>query len=239
MVSTRRFGQMSPTPVVIVTLVVLLIMYLVTGFAPRVIPSAGSWYETLSLDADGVVHHGEVWRLLTYGLIHDLRQPTHLLFNAMWLFFFGRDLELRFGRTRFIAFLLAAVVVGGLFVVGGWALGIGSGSCLGFSAACEACVVAWALWNRNATVNLFFAFPIRGIWLLAFSVVMWMLDAVSQSQISASAHFGGIIFGVVVWFLGTRRNRIRLFVDELLMKLRLRRGPKLTVVPRHPDRWVN
>ena len=230
---------MSPTPVVLVTLVVLLVVYLVTGFVQNFVPAAADIVRLLPLDAEAVLH-GQVWRLATYGLLHSLQDPTHLLFNGLALYFFGRDLEMRFGRGKFIAFLVASVVVGGIFVVAGYQLGIGVGACIGFSAACEACVVAWALFNRDSQVLLFFALPVRGIYLLVFAVIMWMTQAVSQSPISASAHLGGILTGAVVWLLVARRNRISVFVSDVMMKLRLKKGPKLSVVPRNKnDRWVN
>lgn len=222
---------------VIATIVVLFVVYLLTGFAANFVPGGAAVGDLLMLDAPAVVA-GEVWRLVTYGLVHSLMSPLHLIFNALFLWFFARDLELRFGRWRLALFFLAAVVVGGLSVVAGWAMGIGKPMVVGFSAAAEASVVCWALFNRNQPMMIWFAIPARGIHMLTLAVVMWLLDAVSVSNISASAHLGGIVTGLVVWFASARRNRLRLLWDEILVKLRLRRGPRLTVVPR-PDRWVN
>lgn len=219
------------TPVVVVSLAVLFVMYVATGLVANVMHiDAEAW---LFLDATRVVQ-GEVWRLLSYGLLHSLSDPFHLLLNGLMLWFFGRDIEMRFGPARFVAFLLAAVVVGGLFVTGGWLLGVGSPYVIGFSAAIEACVVAWALFNRDTPVLLFFALPMRGIHMLALALLMWLLQAVGTSPVSASAHLGGIATGLATWFLVARRNRIKLFFADLGKK----RGPKLTVVPKN-DRWVN
>lgn len=228
------FGRFSPTPVVLVTLGVLLVMFLFTGFAANFVPGGARAYELLILDARDVLK-GEVWRLLSYGLLHDLRAPFHLLMNALMLWFFARDIEQRFGSLRFLAFNVIAVLVGGLFVLAGYALGIGTPMVLGYSAAVEACIVAWALFNRDAPVSFFMVLPMRGIHMLVLAVLMWMLDAVSASGNSASAHLGGIITGLVTWFLVARRNRIRLF----FMELGGGKKPKLTVVPPKNDRWVN
>jgi membrane associated rhomboid family serine protease len=229
-----RFGRFSPTPVVVVTLGVLLVMFLFTGFAANFVPGGARAYELMVLDARDVLK-GEVWRLLSYGLIHDLRAPFHLLMNALMLWFFARDIEQRFGSLKFLGFNVIAVLVGGLFVIAGYALGIGSPNVLGYSAAVEACIVAWALFNRDAPVSFFMVLPMRGIHMLVLAVLMWMLDAVSASGNSASAHLGGIITGLVTWFLVARRNRIKLF----FMELRGGKKPKLTVVPKNNDRWVN
>jgi membrane associated rhomboid family serine protease len=229
-----RFGRFHPTPVVVVTLGLLLVMFLFTGFAANFVPGGARAYELMIFDAREVMQ-GEVWRLVSYGVIHDLRAPFHLLMNGLMLWFFARDIEQRFGSLKFLGFLVIALVVGGLFVMGGFMLGIGSPLVLGFSAATEACIVAWALFNRDAPVSFFMVLPMRGIHMLLLAVLMWMLDAVSASQVSASAHLGGIITGLVTWFLVARRNRIRLF----FMELGKGKKAKLTVVPKNNDRWVN
>lgn len=227
-----RFGRFSATPVVIATMVVLVAMFLVVGFTANV-ARAVDLGDLLALDGPRVLQ-GEVWRLVTYGLVHSMVSPFHLLINALLLYMFGRDLEQRFGSAKFFGFNVVAVLVGGLFVMGGWLLGIGSPYVIGFSAAVEACIVAWALFNRDAQVMFFFAIPMRGIHMLALAVLNWVLDAVSASPVSASAHLGGIVTGLVAWFVVARRNRIKLFFMELGGK-----KPKLTVVPPKNDRWVN
>ncbi len=227
---TRRFGRAGSSPVVVVALLALFAMYVATGLLGKLSHiDAELW---LTLDATRVVQ-GEVWRLFSYGLLHSLRDPLHLLLNGLMLWFFGRDIEVRLGTARFAGFLVLAVVIGGIFVTGGWLLGIGEPYVVGFSAAVEACVVAWALFNKDAPVLLFFALPMRGIHMLVLAVLMWVLQAVGTSPVSASAHLGGIATGVVTWFVVARRNRIKLFFS---------RRPKLTVVPPHKgksDPWMN
>ena len=55
----------------------------------------------------GPVGHGEIWRLLTYALLHDPRNLTHLLVNMLSLYSLGSFLEPMLGRLR-MAGLLAA-----------------------------------------------------------------------------------------------------------------------------------
>ncbi len=47
------------------------------------------------------------WQFLTYGFVHDISGITHLLFNMVGLYVFGRDVELRMGRMEFLRFYLA------------------------------------------------------------------------------------------------------------------------------------
>lgn len=236
----RRFprGAWSPTPAVLGLLLTLLVIQLLYGFSANFIPSIAVVFEKMVLTTGGVLD-GEVWRLVSYGLLHSLLNPMHLVFNAMVLFFFGRDLEQRFGSWRFLLFVLLGVMAGGLAVVASRLLGIGTGSAVGISGACEAVVVTWALYNRDRDVLLFFVAPVKGIWLITFALLMWMLDAVSVSDISAAAHFGGIVFGALAWLLLARQNRLKLWLDDALVFLRLKKKPRLTIVPKGPDRWVH
>ena len=39
------------------------------------------------------VKSGEVWRLLTYAFLHDPFSPLHIIFNMLFLWWFGSDVE--------------------------------------------------------------------------------------------------------------------------------------------------
>ncbi|MCC7074649.1 MAG: rhomboid family intramembrane serine protease [Deltaproteobacteria bacterium] len=241
MVNVRsRFpgGAWAPTRAVLGLLVALVLIQLAYGFSVNFVRAAAFVFDGMVLTTADVLA-GQVWRLASYGLLHSLMSPMHLAINAMVLFFFGRDLEQRWGSWRFLLFVLLGVMAGGLAVVAAGLLHIGTGAAVGISGACEAAVVTWALFNRDRQVLIFFVAPVKGIWLISFAILMWMLDAVSVSEISAAAHFGGIVFGALAWFVVARRQRLGLLVDELLVTLRLKKKPRLTIVPKGPDKWVH
>ncbi|MBI1913787.1 MAG: rhomboid family intramembrane serine protease [Planctomycetes bacterium] len=54
------------------------------------------------------LRHGELWRLITPAFIHS--NQLHILFNMIWLFLLGTQLELRYGIGRFalLVVLMAA-----------------------------------------------------------------------------------------------------------------------------------
>lgn len=241
MVNVRsRFprGAWAPTKAVLGLLIALLVLQLAYGFSFHFVKSAAFVFDAMVLRTDDVLA-GEVWRLASYGLLHSLINPMHLVYNGLALFFFGRDLEQRWGPWRFLLFVLAGVIAGGVAVVAAALLHIGIGVAVGVSGGCQAVVVCWALFNRDRDVFMYFLAPIKGIWLITFAIAMWMLDAVSVSEISAAAHFGGIVFGALTWLVLARRQRIGLFVDDALVALRLKKKPRLTIVPKGPDKWVH
>lgn len=241
MVNVRsRFprGAWAPTRAVLGLLIALVVVQLAYGFSFNFAKDAAFLFDGMVLRTPDVLA-GEVWRLASYGLLHSLTNPMHLVFNALVLFFFGRDLEQRWGSWRFLLFVLLGVVAGGLAVVAASLLHIGVGAAVGISGACEATVVTWALFNRDRQVLIFFVAPVKGIWLITFAILMWMLDAVSVSEMSAAAHFGGIVFGALAWLVVARRSRIGLLVDDVLVALRLKKKPRLTIVPKGPDKWVH
>src|SRR5262245_22437518 len=68
---------------------------------------AGPFTDALKLNVDAVLH-GQVWRLLTYAFLHDPGVGLapgqfywHIVFNMLFLYWFGRDLEEMYGPREF------------------------------------------------------------------------------------------------------------------------------------------
>jgi membrane associated rhomboid family serine protease len=237
-----RLGNVWIPPVTALVLLALVCCFVVAGLAARLSPTVAGFLRYLPVTAEDVLR-GEVWRLFTYALLHDLQSPVHLIFNGLSIFFFGRDLEPRWGTTRALVFLAASVVLGGLFVVIAGALGVGTGAALGASAYALGLWVAWGLTFRERQFLLYFAIPLKGIHAVWIALFFWVLDAVSLGPVSAAAHLGGIasafLFVLGVW----RRNAWKLAWAGLLERLGLKRKPRLFVVPGPKsgpgDKWVN
>ena len=192
-----RLGAVVIPPVTAIILATLVACFIVSGIVANFVPSVASTIALLTLTTDGVMH-GEVWRLLTYAFIHALESPWHLLINCLFIFMFGRDLEERWGASRYLLFALLTVVVGGLFVVGTGLLMPGRGSAIGASAFSQGVLVAWGLTWRDREFRLLLAIPARGIHLVWISVFLWFLDAISTSPVSAAAHLGGMVTAAVL-----------------------------------------
>ncbi|MCI0640204.1 MAG: rhomboid family intramembrane serine protease [Gemmataceae bacterium] len=167
------------------------------------------------------VQSGQVWRLLSYSFLHSPLSVWHILFNMLFLWMFGGELERMYGSGEFLTFYLIAAVAGG---VAFQAQAMVQGSplhCLGASGAVTAVMVVYAFHFPNTPILLFFLLPIP-IWLfVVFQVAQDSLQLFGQFQSSTAVavHLAGAAFGALYylgewrltgWFQGAsrwRRNR--------------------------------
>ena len=66
----------------------------------------GTWRESFPLVP--------IWQIVTYGFLHDVFDPTHILFNALFIYFLGTMMERELGSRRFLTAYLGGVLVGGV-----------------------------------------------------------------------------------------------------------------------------
>jgi membrane associated rhomboid family serine protease len=239
------FGARRPTPVVMTLIVSFVAVFIVMALLVRFAAFGPELYSSLILNPPDVVL-GKVWMLLTYALLHDLGSTFHLLMNGLMLFFFGPELETRWGRRRFIAFVVLTALGGSLAVMATWALGLSAAPVLGASGIVLGLIVAWGLTFPDRQILLFFILPVRGIHMVWVSVGFAVLDAVSLGPVSASAHIGGMATAAFLVMGLFRPNTLKLWFDDVLVALRIRKKAKLTLVPppkkgngKGPDGWVH
>jgi membrane associated rhomboid family serine protease len=130
------------------------------------------------------------WSLFTYMFVHA--DTMHLLFNMLFLYFFGSRLEDRLGSKGFIKLYMYSGL-GGAFLsfLTPTALIIGaSGAVLGVMTAF---VVLWP----HEKILLFFVLPVPVRWLVAFQglTAIWGSLGVIQNNTAHFAHLGGIAVG--------------------------------------------
>ncbi len=86
--------------------------------AAELLPSVSIVQEWFELQTNKVVRQGQVWRLLTCAFCHDRFSLWHILFNMLFLYWFGRMLEPLYGSREFLLFYLTAAVVASLCYIG-------------------------------------------------------------------------------------------------------------------------
>jgi membrane associated rhomboid family serine protease len=156
----------------------------------------------LELDTDKVVNDGQVWRLLTHSFCHARQMLFHILFNMLFLYWFGRTLESMYGSREFLLFYLTAAVVAGLAFVG---LDLYTGSrvpAVGASGAVLAVTMLYTMHFPRETFCVFWFIQLEMRWLMAL-YVLWDLHPVllalsgdpMYSGVAHAAHLGGLAFG--------------------------------------------
>ncbi|MCS6850969.1 MAG: rhomboid family intramembrane serine protease [Gemmataceae bacterium] len=164
----------------------------------------GDWFtEALALDT-GRLLHGEVWRLLTYAFLHDTGTWTHIVFNMLFLWWFGSDVEDVYGFREFLAIYLTSAVLGGVAYA---AVDLVSGGrwvpCVGASGAVTAVMVLCALHFPNRIILLFFFLPVP-IWLVVlFQVAQdsFIFLSGQRTSVAVVVHLGGAAFAYAYYRL--------------------------------------
>ena len=204
------------------------------------VPRGGAIISALVFSTERVLQHGEVWRLLTSGVITV--GLGHVFFTLIGLLFLSPDLERRWGAWRFVRFLAIAVITGNLLAM---AVDVVAGNVpifhhmpiLGGGAAITAVAVAWSNINADRQVRLFFVLPVSGRQLLWVTIGFCFLSLLyAEPPIEGVvAPFGGVVVGLL---LGGTPSALRSVY--LRMKLSLLRskaaGPSRSVPPRPPRR---
>jgi membrane associated rhomboid family serine protease len=191
--------------------------------------SAGPVTDWLILETSKVLH-GQVWRVLTYAFLHDPGRIWHIVFNMLFLWWFGTDVEESYGPREFLAVYLTAAVLGGVgFVVGnvlGYPEGMNS-SCLGASGAVMAVMVLCALHFPNRIIYLFFFLPVP-IWVFViFQVAQdaYGLLTGAGGGTAVTVHLAGAAFAFVYY----KRHWRLLDILPSLNRRSFRRRPPLRV----------
>jgi len=176
-----------------------------------------TFFGRLGLSPSEVFGRGFVWQLLTYAFLHAPNSLFHILFNMLFLYWFGRELEQAWGTKRFVLFYLTAAVFAAFIfsIVHIW---LEVTWCVGASGAVMAVLMAYALYWPNRIILFMFVFPMR---IRTFVTILIVIEALSFLQMSNNvanmAHLGGLLYGFLV-------VRFRLGLEGLLRGMRRREG---------------
>jgi membrane associated rhomboid family serine protease len=185
----------------------------------------------LVLSSDKVLH-GQVWRLLTAAFLHSTLSPMHILFNMLFLWWFGSDVEDLYGPREFLAFYLVAAVLGNITFV---LTHLAGGAALGASGAVTAVLVLCAMHYPTRIILLFFVLPVP-IWLFVVFMIVRDLAALAPylggtgENVAVDVHLAGALFGYLYykfqwrfttwlpqfknWRRRMKQPRLRVYRDE-------------------------
>lgn len=175
------------------------------------------------------VLQGQVWRLLTYSFLHSPYGVFHILWNMLFLWWFGSELEQMYGSREFLAFYLVAALLGGVAFVLAQLAGIGGfAAAVGASGALTAVMVVYAFHFPTRTILLFFILPVP-VWLMVIANVAldsFVFVSGAQTGTAVAVHLGGAAFGLAYYSLHLRL--LQLLPDLRAWRAR-RNRPRLRV----------
>lgn len=189
----------------------------------------GSVNEFLLLSSSDYANPLYWWRLVSYGFVHDAASPMpmHLIFNMIGLYFLGRPVEDRYGRSEFLRiYFIALVICGAAWLFKHYALG-SSGRLLGASGA-VLCMEMLFVFNFPTARIILFVFPVPA-WVLGIFLVLSNFATQPSSGIAVDVHLVGIMCAAAYFFLGLNFRSLG-DVPGLWRKLvRRLTGPKLKI----------
>lgn len=203
-------GLLVPRPsrVIITLIAVNVALYVLELILLRT--GVGWFVETLFLTPRDVYQRGFVWQLFTYGWFHSPGAVGHLLMNMLFLWLFGAQMEEWWGRKRFLKAYAIFIVSGGLLTLVASLLVEASALTfilspdfptvphLGASGGVLGITVAWGLTFAHREMNFLLLGRMKGSTFVLLIVGIEILVALSFSNTSSTAHFGGIIGAFVL-----------------------------------------
>ncbi|MCA8866441.1 MULTISPECIES: rhomboid family intramembrane serine protease [unclassified Halomonas] len=148
---------------------------------------------------------GQVWRLLSPAFLHF--GWMHLIFNLMWVWYFGRQVEVLQGSRTM---LLLLVVAG----IGANVAQYATGTVLfgGMSGVVYALLAHVWLMSRRVPRSGFFVPQMLVVFMLGWMVFTMtdMAGSVGFGNVANEAHLGGLLVGLVTgWYYSSRRLKNR------------------------------
>ena len=216
--------------------------------------SAYNWFILwFGLVPSGVTHGLRLWQPFTYLFLHDSSTIWHILTNMFMLWMFGKELELVWGRNRFLQYYFLTGVGAGLINVIVKTIPLFWGSppsdvpTIGASGAIFGILLACAILFPDRQVILF-PIPIK-ISMRNVVILMVVLEflgtfGLGGDNISHLCHFGGMLVGYVYLRRGSFLYSVRNTVTDW-QKQRTRKRFQVYMnkhrkePPSRPDNWVN
>lgn len=146
---------------------------------------------------------GQVWRLLSPAFLHF--GWMHLIFNMLWLWYFGRQVEALQGSRRILTLLLVAGAGANLAQYAAGTVLFGGMSGVDFALL----AYVW-LMSRRAPHSGFFVPQMLVVFMLGWLVFAMtdMAAMVGFGNVANEAHLGGLVVGLALgWYHSGRARR--------------------------------
>lgn len=174
------------------------------------------------------VLQGQVWRLITCAFCHSVDSLFHILFNMLFLLWFGPRLEAMYGQKEFLWFYLTSAVASSLCYIG---IDLVTGDpipMLGASGAIMGVTMLFAWHFPDHTIYLFFIVPVTMRWMVCLYAILDLFPLLQQlsgnsvggsDNVAHAAHLGGLGFG---YLYVSRQWRLSTWGDWFATKVKAR-----------------
>lgn len=177
-------------------------------------------FEWFALTPYKLITQFTVWQLVTYMFLHSTG-VTHILFNMLSLWWFGAELEQRWGQRFFLTYyLVCGVGAGVIYALGAltyyWFkndVGVMAAPLVGASGATFGLLLAYGLLFGERMIFFMMLFPMKAryfVMIIGLVELVTLLDSGMGSHVANLAHLGGILVGFVfLWIVAQMRARGR------------------------------
>lgn len=146
------------------------------------------------------------WTLITYSFTHDLTDLLHILFNMLFLYWFGKLFVEYLGSDKLIAIYVLGGITAGLVFLAAFNLipnppdfleHSSGGFMVGASGAVYAVMVGVATLLPDYSFYLLFLGPVRIKYIAAFYILLSFIGTTGANAGGNIAHLGGALMGFV------------------------------------------
>ncbi len=158
-------------------------------------PEDATFVSGLGLQLSGLLN-GELWRILSFSFVHPRLDLFALIFNLIFIWYFGSDLEQMYGAIEFLCLYFATTLVGGLvFLAAAYLREAPDMLLMGAAGPITAITVLFAWHFPSHTIRLFMILPIP-MWLLAIVQIVGaiFLGREQAPYVVAAAAFGSLYY---------------------------------------------
>jgi membrane associated rhomboid family serine protease len=194
-----------------------------------------------------------VWQPFTYLFLHEVTYIWHLIVNMLMLWMFGRELELVWGKNRFLRYYFLTGVGAGIINVivktlpTLWGHPYSFAPTIGASGAVFGLMIACAILFPDRRVYVFpIPVPMSMRMIVAIMAVFTFLGTfgLGDDKVSHLCHLGGMLVGYLYLRRDSYLYRLRNEVSDWKYQRNRKRfevyvNKNKNEPPSRPDRWVN
>lgn len=209
---TNSLASLKQVPVTALMIVISLVIFALIGIfgdqlivTLTIVPIGISGGELVFGNLSQTLTSGQVWRLLSPAFLHF--GWMHLIFNLMWVWYFGRQIEARQGSRTMLLLLIVAGIGANVaqYMTGTVLFG-------GMSGVVYALLAHVWLMSRRVPQSGFFVPQMLVVFMLGWMVFTMtdMAGSVGFGNVANEAHLGGLLVGLVTgWYYSSRRLKNR------------------------------